>query len=92
MRGRSATCFERCDYSRRVQVMVLILKLWTYSMRSRETGALQFSVRLEVCWPPHRCQIKDSRSSLVVKVCRVTGTAIIVERLQLCGVRGKWGG
>ena len=40
-------------------------KLWTSSIQSRETGALQFSARLDLPWPPHRCRIKDSRSLLV---------------------------
>jgi hypothetical protein len=52
-----------------VQVLVLqvVVLLLTHSMRSLETGALQTSARLEGIWPPHRCRIKDSRSSLVVK-------------------------
>ena len=63
-----------------VQVPVDISQLWTSSMRSRETGALQFSAKLEVPWPPHRCRIKDSRSSLAAAVRRVTVIAMIAER------------
>jgi hypothetical protein len=33
-------------------------------MRSRESGALQFSACLVRIWPPHRCRIRDSRSLL----------------------------
>ena len=60
-----------------VQVTLVIPKLWTFSMLALETGALQTSARLEGGWPPHRCRIKDSRSSLVAKVRRVTAIAMI---------------
>jgi hypothetical protein len=46
-------------------------------MRSRESGALQFSAMLDGGWPPHRCRIKDWRSSLEAKVCRAIVVAVI---------------
>ena len=58
-------------------------KPWTSSMRPRETGALQFSARLELSWPPHRCRIKDSRSSLVAIVRRVTFIAMNAWRVAV---------
>jgi hypothetical protein len=68
----------------RVQVAVLFnLKLWTSSMRPRESGALQFSARLETVWPPHRCRIKDSRSSLGAAVRHVTVIAMIAGRVAV---------
>ncbi len=55
--------------------------LWTFSTRSREYGALQFSAMLDGGWPPHRCLIKDSRSLLEAKVSRVIVVAVIEGRL-----------
>jgi hypothetical protein len=48
-------------------------------MRRRETGALLFSAWLEVFWQPHRCRIKDSRSSLAALVRRVIDIAVIAR-------------
>ncbi len=83
-------CDERAVMTHFVQATVVIPKLWTSSMRSRETGALQFSARLEVCWPPHRCRIKDSRSSLAAVVRRVIDFAVIAR--EGCFVMGMQGG
>ena len=61
-------------------------------MRSQETEALRFSARLDGYWPPHRCRIKDLRSSLVAKVRRVTVIAMIAGGLALwggCSVAGQ---
>ncbi len=67
-----------------VTLVTLVLpKLWTSLMRSRETGALQTSAWHDQGWPPHRCRIKDSRSSLVAKVRRVTVIVMIAGRFAL---------
>jgi hypothetical protein len=58
-------------------------------MQSRETGALQFLARLDVTWPPHRCRIKDSRSSLVDGVRRMIAIAMIAGRLAVWGEVGE---
>ncbi len=63
-----------------VQQTAVFPKLWTSSMRSRETGALQTSARLDGTWPPHLCRIKDSRSSLEAEVRLVAVIAMIAGR------------
>ncbi len=76
-------CDERAVMTHFVQATVDIPKLWTSSMRSRETGTLQFSARLELPCPPHRCRIKDSRSSLVAAVRRAAVFAMIAGGLAV---------
>ena len=67
-----------------VTLVTLVLpKLWTSSMQSRETGALQASARLDIAWPPHRCRIKDSQSSLVAKVRHAAVFAMIAKGLAV---------
>jgi hypothetical protein len=76
-------CDERAVMTHFVQATVVFPKLWTSSMRSRETGALQTSARLDGFWPPHRCRIKDSRSSLVAVVRRAAVFAMIAGWLAV---------
>jgi hypothetical protein len=58
--------------------------LWTYTMESRALGAQQLSAWLDLNLQPHRCQIMDLRSSLVVLVRRVVVIFVSFLREGVC--------